>query len=61
MPGFRSPEHQGHTAARTGVSDEKNPYPRTSQDFYRYQNGCNAARRGASIDRRGEIVEKPGG
>lgn len=56
MIGFRSIEHQGHAAARTGMPDEANPYPRGSAPFYEYQNGCNAARRGDVIDIRGNIV-----
>ncbi len=54
--GFRSPEHQGHTNARTGRPDSVNPYPHGCGDFYRYQDGANAFRRGDVINRRGDIV-----
>lgn len=56
MIGYRSIEHQGHTAAKIGKADEANPYPRASGPFYEYQNGCNAFRRGDVIDIRGDIV-----
>lgn len=56
MIGFRSIQHQGHAAARTDAPDEVNPYQCGSQPFYEYQDGCNAARRGDVIDKRGNIV-----
>lgn len=55
--GYRSVMHQGYMAAKSGKSEESNPYPRGSVASYDYAWGHASYGMNYVINKQGEVVK----